>query len=137
MPFQDYKIASGWNNAAGLANIETQFPKFQNEPLIVRGRGFNPGLKRIGANFQVYTTGKRVIRWRFRVMSIAQFNYFVTTYTTGGNSYSGKNTIRTKDETDTYANYSVTSQLPSPDELEFKAGAYLDVVITHVVEAAL
>lgn len=137
MPYQDYKIASGWNNAAGLANIETQFPRYQNKPLIVRGRGFNPGIKRIRADFQVYATGKQTIRWRFRVMSIAQYNYFMSNYTTGGNSYSGKNTIRTKNVGDTYANYSVTSQLPSPDELQTKADAYLDVVITHVVEAAL
>lgn len=137
MAFQDYQIASGWNNAAGLANIETQFPRFQNEPLIVRGRGFNPGIKRVGANFQIYTSGKQVIRWRFRVMSIAQYNYFMANYTVGGNSYSGKNTIRTKKVDDTYGNYSVTSQLPSPDELESKGSAYLDVVITHVVEATL
>jgi hypothetical protein len=137
MPFQDYKIASGWNNAAGLANLETQFPKYQGKPLIVRGRGFNPGQKRIGANFQVYITGKRVILWRFRLMSIVQYNYWQANYTVGGNSYSGKNTIRSKKVDDTYGNYSVTSQLPSPDELQTKADSYENVVISHVIEAAL
>lgn len=138
MAFQQYKIAAGWNNAAGLANVEDQFPRYQNKPLIVRGRGgFSPGVRRIRGNFSVSYSGKQIIRWRIRVMGINQYNYWQANYTTGGNSYSGKNTIRSRNGSDSFANYSVTSQLPSPDTLETKGDSYQNVEIIHVIEAAL
>lgn len=137
MAFQNYSIASGFNNAAGLANVETAFPTFQGKPMIVQGRTFNPGEKRRRADKLTYRTGFQIALWRIPVMSIAQYNYWIANFTTGGNSFSGKNTIKTKKVDDTYGDYSVVSDIPSPDELKSRGGAYRDVLITHVVEAAL
>lgn len=137
MPFQSYSIASGFNNAGGLMNVETVFPTFQTKPMIVQGRTFNPGVKRKRADKVGYRTGFQIIIWRIPIMSIAQYNYWQANYTIGGNSYSGKNTIKSKSATDAYANYSVVSELPSPDELKSRAGVYMNVVITHTVEASL
>lgn len=137
MPFQSYSIASGFNNAVGLTNVETTFPLFRNKPLIVQGRTLNPGIKRKRADKLAYRTGFVIIEWRIPVMSIEQYNYWIATYTTGGNSFSGKNTIRTKNALDAYANYSVVSDIPAPNDLRSRGGAYRDVVIVHTVEAAL
>lgn len=137
VPFQSYSIAAGYNNAAGLANVETTFPTFHGKPMIVRGRTYNPGVKHRRADKLTYRTGFAIILWRIPVMSIAQYNYWISNYTTGGNSYSGKNTIRTKKTDDTYGNFSVASDIPAPDELTSRNGYYRDVLITHVIEAAL
>lgn len=138
MAFQEYQLAVGWNNAAGLANVEVAFPRYQNNPLIVRGRGrFQPGIQRVRADFGSSETGKQVFTWLIPVMGINQYVYWQSTYSTGGNSYSGKVTARTRNAADSFANYSATYRIPTPDQLEPREDSYQNVVVIFTVEAAL
>lgn len=138
MTFQSYALAAGLNNAAGLANIETAFPLYQGNPLIVQGRGrFIPGLLRVRADFQHYLTGITMFTWLIPVMGINQYLYLQSTYSTGGNSYSGKVTAKTRKVDDTYGNFSAIYRIPTPDLLERRQDAFLNVEIVFSVEAAL
>lgn len=139
MAFQNYQIAAGWNAAGSLANIETAFPKYQNKPLIVRARRFNEGIKRIRGDKQRSTSGFQSFVWFCKVLSVAQWNYFQDNYSSGGSSYSGKVTVRTRKSDDTYANFNAVMHLPDPSEMDSSliGDAYRNVEIRFVVEAAL
>lgn len=138
MPYQSYSLAAGLNQAGSLQNVETVFPRFQNHPLIVQGRGrFEAGIRRENAESGIYVTGVQKFTWLVPVMSLAQFAYAKATYSTDDDAYSGPVTVRTRNRSDAYANYSAIMRLPLESELERRESAFLNVVITFVVRAAL
>lgn len=135
IPFSEYGIVYGWSGTPN--NVETTFPTYQGHPLIVRGRGlYDPGIIRTRADKLDYLTGFSTVIWRIKVLSVAQYNYFQDTYTVGGNSYSGKVTIRTRNTDDAFANVNAVLKMPKASTLTKHptADAYRDVEIRFVVE---
>lgn len=126
MPFYDYRIAAGNNNAAGLVNIESITPTSDKPFSAPNNFGqFDPGQFRIRADGKVYVAGFGVASWVFSAMTKAQYRYLMETYC--NNSYSGLVTIRTRtDDPDTYANYNAVMILPKLPEMRKVTSGFAD-----------
>lgn len=73
-----YEIASGYNNSAGVVNIETIFrtaPRGKRIPLGAITRTALSGKQR--------TDGERIVIWRWDVARFSELDDFVTTYLVG------------------------------------------------------
>jgi hypothetical protein len=138
---RDYQIATSLNNAAGLQDVETAFSTYKNRPVVVSSPGIvSQGVKRDTPAGGIATSGKQIVEWRINVLSEKQYDEFQDTYATDTGGMSGDVTIRTRvDNTNTFANYSAKMRLPDRGELEKRnaAKAFLDVVITFTIQAAL
>jgi hypothetical protein len=135
MPFQNYQWASGFGNTEAFVNVEDDVTKYRNKPLIVSGRArFDDGILRTRADLLRYLTGLKSFTWTVPVMSIAQYEYIQTNYTVGGNSFSGRMTIKTRISDDTYADFNAILYLPKQPELtRTRTGdAFQNVTLTFV-----
>lgn len=105
MAIFEYQIAAGYNNAAGLVNIETIKPSsdFLYFWAPVSTDKYSPGIKRVRLDGVRARFGKASTAWPFDLMTFLQFKYIRDTYCNGG--YSGKVTIRTRVGVNTYANF--------------------------------
>lgn len=131
MATYEYKIAAGHNNAAGLTNIEDITPSSDVAfyPPVAYNK-LSKGVVRVRADHTRYTTGVLQTRWEFAVMTRRQWRYLQSTFTTGGNSYSGLVTIRTMNaETGSYTNYNATIVLTPPSAYQPSPLAYEDVEV--------
>lgn len=135
----DYQLAVGHNNAAGLTNVETTIPSYQtHQTFFPRGRGmFDDGILRVRSDGLLYTAGFASFVWEVDVLEYAQWAYLQTTYTTGGNTYSGQVTARTRLIGGTYANYNATMILPKPPDEDKKFVAMRNVEIRFTRAVAL
>lgn len=135
MAFYLYKIAAGWNNAAGLVNVESLIVDTDTFAPPVAYMAYNPGTVRVRADGQVYYSGFPSVVWRFTGLKRAMYYYLMTNYTTGGNTLSGKVTISTRNITGTHANYNAVMVLPAPPEVDrsFTAIRNLDVRFIQLV----
>lgn len=106
----DYKIASGHNNAGGLAAITALSTGgiLFTEPLGLPN--INRGQRITLANGVTSRTGKPRARW-ISDMLVAQYWYLV-------NNYEGLVTVRLAYGGTTWANYNAVLSLPDPDEME-------------------
>lgn len=135
-----HKIATNWNNAAGLAYIEDAIVWYQDKPLIIQSRGrWDEGIERERADKLSTITGFQTFDWFAPVMGANQYDNLQDTYTTGGTGLRGKVTARTRsmNDDDTFANYSAVLVIPKRKDLERKFDAYLNVKLRFIVEAAL
>lgn len=132
-PWYEYAIAAGWNNVAGLRNIESITPigdKSFRPPNAYSA--FNPGTLRLRADGIAYTEGFASTAWTFSALTRAQYQYLMTNYSIGGNSYSGKVTIRTMTPAGTYANYNAVVLLPIMPDLDRAFKIYRNVQIKFI-----
>ncbi len=136
--FQDYKIIPGFDNSGTLVSIETVLPVYRGGVVgILQSRGsFTPGLIRPRADRLRTTSGYSFVEWLFPYLSIAQWDFIQTTYTVGGNSYSGKVTIRTLSEANAFTNLNAYLYLPQQADFEIIQDALLDVIIPFSIDGA-
>lgn len=130
-PWYDYAIAAAYNNASGLKRIETIIPSGESKafPPVNAYSAYNPGTLRLRADGLAYITGYASTEWRFSYLSVVHYRYLISTYSTGGNSYAGKVTIRTRIADGTFANYNAIMLLPILPKLNRTYLKYRDVVI--------
>lgn len=114
--FQDYQIAAGHNNAAGLVNIGAITPSSGIPfPEPVARPNYTPGNHKIRLDGLDYVTGYAAHTWLMPFLDWRHYAYLQTTYCAGG--YSGLVTIRTRYMSVAYANYNATLRIPTPDEI--------------------
>lgn len=78
MPLYLYKIGAGFNNIAGVVNIETVFrtaPRGVRLPL--------GAVTRVALSGRQRTDGERIVIWRWDVARHSELDAFVTTYLGG------------------------------------------------------
>jgi hypothetical protein len=127
--FQNYQIAAGWNNAAGLVNIGLIVPSSHIafvEP--IAKPNWNPGIQRIRLDGLSYSAGYSSQTWTLGFVTLQQYDYLLSTYTGGGQS--GKVTIKTRYRNHAYANYNAIMSIPIPDELQATGQLYQSVPVT-------
>lgn len=132
MAVDDNQIASGWNNAAGLVNIETLVDSngVYVAPLLYGGLGnYTRGLRRVGSDGVVYYEGYAVKVWTSVFLTYLQYDVVL--------AYSGKVTLRTRLNSGSYANYNAVLTLPDTSELNGGIGYYRDVTWTFTRLEAL
>lgn len=118
MQLYQYKLAAGYNNAAGLVNIESIIPTGDRAFSPPQGyASFSPGVLRVRADGLRYVAGFQTILWIFSLLTAAQWRYLQDTYTVGGNSYSGKVTVANRNEDGSYSNYNAIIYVPPLPEL--------------------
>lgn len=138
MTFQDYQLAAGHDNAGGLTNVETTIPASQQQTFLPQGRGnFDEGVLRVRGDGLTYLTGFQAFSWPLDVLPYAQWDFMRTTYTTGGNSFSGKVTVRTRLIDGTYANFNALLHLPEPPDETKKFVALRDTEILFTRAVAI
>jgi hypothetical protein len=137
--YYGYQLAAGWNGAGSLVDIQSIIPTGDRRFVAPQGySGFDEGVLRVRLDKQRYLTGHTSFPWLFDVLTVAQYRYLMATYTTGGNSYSGKVTARTRiPSSGAFANYNAILYLPKLPELTRKYLSYRDVVIQFVDAVAL
>lgn len=135
----DLKWVASFNNAGNLVAVQSVVPTYQGKPMIIQSRGSWESVVRSKANKHSYETGFDIFVWTVPVMGVNQYDYIQDTYTVGGISLSGEMTVRTrsKQDDDTYANYSAVLRLPKQSTLRRKQDSYQNVPLRFIVEAAL
>ena len=133
-PKYSFSLAAGHNNAAGLVNVENILPSSDRYfwPPKTPG-GFNPGELIGRADDIIVTVGYASFVWVFDVLTLAQYNYLITTYSTGGNTYSGKVTVRTVNAANSYANYNATMKIPPQPTRNFIRRTGVEIQFTRAV----
>lgn len=127
MAFQEYAIAPNFNNAANLINLENI--KIANRPYIVRGVGrYAQGEATTNTNGRLTFIGYPSLQWQFNVLTYAMYQYLKDTYCSG--LYSGDVTIRTRTDSESYANYNAVLTLPFSNSFQKVFRAYTDVTVT-------
>jgi hypothetical protein len=131
MPLFEYKIAAGYNNTAGLVNIESITPG-GSVPFVppVGMDGYSAGTRRVRGDGTDYIAGYASTAWQFSLLYWAQLDYLADTYCAGG--WSGKVTIRTRTGRAVYANYNAVIKLPMPSESQRLFIVWRDVVVRFV-----
>lgn len=129
-PLYDYQIADGQNNAAGLVNIEAITPSGDRAFAAPQAfSSFNPGVLRVRADGLSYLAGFQSFTWLFSILTRAQWQYLQDNYSTSGNSYSGKVTVRSRNIDGTYTNYNTLINIPLLPDLDRQFTAYKQVRI--------
>lgn len=115
-----YQIAAGWNNAAGLADVNTLGPVGGEKLNMPRAFPLvNAGTRRYRGDLTSTISGTVVQRWDFTAAYYDQYIYVKETFCGTGRTYSGKVTIRTRlYDTDTYANYNAVLEVPFQSEID-------------------
>lgn len=135
---QGYKWAASFDNATALKNVEVDVPVFQNKPFYVHGQGsWDEGIARVRADKLISVAGFQSFIWIADIMSDEQYNYIQATYTPGGIGLSAKMTVRTLNRAGVFANYNAVLRLRKKSELERIWGAFRNVPLAFLVEAAL
>lgn len=126
MPYYSYALAVGYNNAAGLVNVENIIPTGGTRfyPPDSYGR-YDPGQVRIRADGAVYLAGFASTTWLFKGITRLQYDYLSDTYC--GSSIAGKVTIRTlTNDPSTYANFNAILILPKLVDLRKVTSGFAD-----------
>jgi len=126
----EFKIASGWNNAAGLVLVNPQ----PASPGVI-----DPDIRTDGDG-DTYGYGSRFTEWRYGFLTVAQFTALMSSLGISRNVKSASVTIRTvlQDDYATYANYNAKVRLPEPDTgYLYRGGRYTNVVIVFTRLVAL
>ncbi len=127
----DYKIASGYNNVAGLTNLEAITPTGDRSFFSpVAYSAFRGGVRHIRTDGSVILTGFPSAFWVFPALTRKQWEYLQDTYCGGAGKFSGKVTIRTRvGGRSSYGNFNAIMILPDPAELTRRFTAFEDVRI--------
>lgn len=120
-PFYQYMIAANYNVALNsLTNIETIKPTNDLYYFFApKAYGFyDPGQRKVRGDGTILMVGFPVVTWVFDVITRLQHEYLIATYSTGGNSYSGKVTINTRLGTSSYSRMNAIINIPKPIEAD-------------------
>jgi hypothetical protein len=129
-PLYDYQIADGYDSAGSLVNIEAITPSGDRAFAAPQAfSSFAPGVLRIRADGLSYLAGFQSFIWLFSVLTRAQWQHLQDTYSTGGNSYTGKVTVRSRNIDGTYTNYNAIINIPILPDLDRQFTAYKQVRI--------
>lgn len=127
-PQYDYGIVAGFNGTpVNVETIQDSQGRYLYPP-----SGFsswNPGTSRLRMDGNVYQTGFTVVEWEFDTFWTQWYQLWQSSYTTGGNSYSGNVTINTPNPAGTFVNQNAVMVLPPLVELERNFKAYQKVKI--------
>lgn len=140
-PFYQYAIAPNYNvSANSLVNIETIKPTNDIYYFFApKAYGFyDPGQRKVRGDGTILMVGFPVVTWVFDVMTRLQHEYLIATYSTGGNTYSGKVTINTRLGTSTYVRMNAIMVLPKTIEADGPVYAFRNyrVEFTRLAAAA-
>lgn len=134
--YYGYKIYPGWNNAGNLVDIQSITPT-GDKPFVAPQAysSWDDGVLRIRADGVVYVTGFKQFTWRFSVLTVAQYQYLVSTYATDTLGYSGPVTVATRGRAGTFANYNAYINIPKLPDLTRRYLTYrdTDILFTRVV----
>lgn len=115
--YPDYKIAAGWNNAAGFVTVESMIAATETRYMMaptVRD-GYSPGAVYIRGDGTGGYQGFASVRWHWDMMTYLNEVYLRTTATAG--AYNGMVTVRTRlTATGAFANYNAVIFFPPPVE---------------------
>lgn len=110
-PRYSYKIAVGYNNAAGFVNIELIVPSLDRAFFAPEGyNNFNRGQRVIRGDGLIARNGFPYCFWLFSAVTRKQVSYLRATY-----GDSGPVTIATRPDEQAYQNYNAIIDLPDPD----------------------
>jgi hypothetical protein len=107
----DYQLASGFNQAGSLVNIETtigQAPRGTLVSLGARSRTSISGVRN--------TDGEQIAVWNWDVLTASNLGTIITTYLTNWNTDTAEVTLRTRLRDGTYANFNAIMYLPLDGE---------------------
>lgn len=137
MAFYEFQIAAGYNNAVGLVNIESITPSTDWRAFTVPDgfASYSPGERKTRPDGIDYTRGYPTVTWNFAGITRKQYIYLRDTYCNDG--LSGKVTIRTLKEDNTYANFNAVMHVPQLPELTRRLGSYEDCDIRFTRLVAL
>lgn len=123
----DYKLAAGYNNAAGLTNLETITVSGDSRPFFspVGYSNYRAGVRKIRSDGTVIFTGFPSAHWIIPAMTRKQWEYLSDQYCSGG--FSGKVTVRTRVGRTSYSNFNAILVLPDPETLQRRFIAFEDV----------
>ena len=112
--FQSNSIATGWNNAGALVNIEEILVGGKYYPTTDDLSGYQPGQPYIDGDGLTKFNGFKAVIWKFGVISYLQYWNIYNSATIHNGAFSAKVTIRTRASNDstTYANYNARSTIP-------------------------
>lgn len=129
---QEYAIAAGYNNAAGLQRIETITDGTGKAFRSVRVNGYAPGEARVRANGTIGLVGFPTVRWFCGGITWAQYAYLRDNILAG--AYSGPVTIRTRLDDNDYYNCNAILTLGFSQDLTIRSRHYVgfEYVFTKV-----
>lgn len=137
MALFEFKLVAGYNNAGSLVNIEDITPSGDWRGFAVPDgfASYSPGERKTRPDGIDYTRGYPVVTWRFGGITRKQYLYLRSTYCSGG--LSGKVTVRTLKEDNTYGNFNAVMHVPQLPELTRRLGSYEDCDVTFTRLVAL
>lgn len=103
----DYEIAAGFNNIAGVVNVETitvQPPRASRVPLGNQTRYALSGKQR--------TDGQQIVIWQFTAASHTNLDDFITTIFGDYETETAEVTIGTRNRDNTFSYYNALAYLP-------------------------
>lgn len=128
--YDQYQIAAGYNNASALKPIEGFIPSGDRSFAPPSAySSFNAGMMKIRLDGTVYLAGYPSAIWLFTVLTRKQYQFLMSTYSTGGTAYSGKVTIKTRKPDGSFGNYNAVMLLPLLPELNRVLTLYRDVPV--------
>lgn len=137
MTFQSYSWAAGFDDVAGLVNVETDLPSYQGLVVTNAGLGsYDPGIITPKADRLTIARGYQSVEWTFSIMPISVYAYIQSNYTVGGTSHSGKMTIHTTIEDGTFSNFNAYMHLPTQSSLSRVSQGFTGVVIRFTLDGA-
>lgn len=139
MPYYQYAIADGHNNAAGLTNIESLSAGGKAFYPVVGVGTYDPGIREFRGNQTTSFNGSPSLNW-VSSLTWAQYEKVLNDYCDLVNSepsYSGLVTIRTRTTGSAYANFNAQLILPPPIELQRNYTLYIPVKWTFIGLEAL
>lgn len=112
MTYQSYAVAVGYNNAAGLTNLETIKPVGDIRYFcVVEGyANYDPGVEKLRLDGLKYYVGWPSTKWIFNILTRKQYEYLRDTFCGGG--YTGQVTINTTTDREAYGHFNAIIDIP-------------------------
>lgn len=143
MAYQEYAIAVGHNNAAGLKNIEDFIYNAGTGPrrFTLKADPIAPGsVTTITGDQKAHYDGVQIVDWRYSIIPITGLSAIVTAFMTSIATDNASTTIRTRGPLATFANYSAETELLRDYQIRRGADGVqyaLGVTFRHRIVAAL
>ena len=116
MPYYEYSIAPGHDNAAGFINVETMIDASDYEFEVVSGHpAYDPGSRRTLSNGLPSFQGYPTTTWTSGLVRWSGYLYLYTTVLAG--SYGNEVSMRTRTKGGAYSNYNAILNIPTEAEL--------------------
>ena len=143
MAYQEYAIAVGLNNAAGLKNIEDFIYNNVGGPrrFTLKSDPLPPGsVTQITGDLKAHYDGAQIAEWRYNIIPLTGLSAIVSTFMTSFATDNASTTIRTRGPDNSLANYSAETELLRNYQIQRGADGVQyarNVVFRHRIVAAL